>query len=589
MSYWTQEVSRAIHEGRWVSIVYQNSKSDETKFWVAFKDIDPQTMKCNVDIFNSNKTPDFVSNYTINFSNIKNAICIDNSFTTVTKALSEKIKSSIEDFLFLEFQSKFNKVLSYYNACYKIDSQPYENQYTLLKSIDLDSFHDNSFTLDEDFFDEAIKSLQRQLGFKVNKNSMFEQLVINVLSIHSAKKGVIPIAYYSVLLDIENRNFKKSDELSINNQFIHPKDENSIDLNNYFDVDFSFVKENFSTHKNEFIDQLKNNISFDEKIDEMPYFMKLVNKYSMSLAYEYESIQKKHENNELTYGLRSFFGLSTKADRRHGLRKIVIGSKKINTNQLRIVHHATNYNVTYVQGPPGSGKSVSIENILHSALHNNDTVCVSSNNNEAVNHIVDNLGKIKIDGVQVKYPFLRLGNDNYIREAIEEISSRYYYFNERKDKKDHQERFKEARAKISSIMSDVSDMVSKYEQRLELLDEIKTIEDLIKATKQMEISNEFKAAAIIDYEAQISATTKKLPDIGDDIDFNVLNFDELEIKEYLKLMSDEFGFNLLKPKNKSLIEIIEIETKKERLNQFKNFIKTEEGFTSLINCFPYYI
>jgi hypothetical protein len=63
MSHWILDVSRAIREGRWLSIVYNNKSSEQTKFWIAFKDIDPQSKKCIVDVFNSSKTPSFSKDY----------------------------------------------------------------------------------------------------------------------------------------------------------------------------------------------------------------------------------------------------------------------------------------------------------------------------------------------------------------------------------------------------------------------------------------------------------------------------------------------------------------------------------------------
>ena len=586
MSHWILDVSRAIREGRWLSIVYKNKSSEQTKFWIAFKDIDPQSKKCVVDVFNSSKTPSFSKDYIIFFNLIQNAMMIEGSYAPISHELVKKINQSPEDFGFLEYSEKLHKVLAYYEACYKIDAQPYENEFSVIPSLDLDSFKDNRIQCDQITFDSIIGTLHRQLNIKQKGGAMYERIVMNALSIHSKTKGIIPIAYYTVTIDIETKSLIKEDELEFNAQFINQKDENPLNLNDYLDVEFSFFKEKYNEHKEEFIEQLKSHLSHDEKIDELPYFLKIVNKYAISLANEYESIQDKYDNARLTPGCQSFFGMITSPDKRRQTRKIILGSTKVNTNQLRIIHHAVNYNVTFVQGPPGSGKSVSIENILHSSLHNSDCVCVTSNNNEAVDNIINSLKKIKVNGVPIKYPFLRLGNDKYFEVALKEMHDRAHYFKVRKDYKEHKEKLKQLRAQINLTMSGVSQIVSDYEKKLELNESIKTIESLIEATQSMNIADELKASSIIDYEAQITYLHQQIPQVEETLDFIDLGFDQNLINEYLSSLGDYYGFKLFEPKHKSLLDILLNQNEKERLKEFKNFIKSEDGFKSLVDCFP---
>ncbi|MBS3972919.1 MAG: DUF2726 domain-containing protein [Erysipelotrichia bacterium] len=586
MSHWILDVSRAIREGRWLSIVYNNKSSEQTKFWIAFKDIDPQSKKCIVDVFNSSKTPSFSKDYVIYFNLIQNAMIIEGSYAPISEKLLNKINQSPEDFGFLEYSERLHKVLAYYETCYKIDAQPYEQEFSVIPSIDLDTFKDNRIHCNQVTFDSIVGTLHRQLNIRQRGGVMYERIVMNALSIHSKTKGIIPIAYYTVNIDIESKTLIKDEELEFNNQFINQKDENPLNLNDYLDVEFSFFKEKFLEHKQEFIEQLKSHLSHDEKLDELPYFLKIVSKHVISLSNEYDSIQHKYDEGKLTPGIQSFFGMTTSTDKRRQTRKIVLGSTRVNTNQLRIIHHAVNYNVTFVQGPPGSGKSVSIENILHSSIHNGDCVCVTSNNNEAVDNIINNLKKIKFNGVSIKYPFIRLGNDNYIEVALKEMHQRAHYFKMRKDISEHKNQLKELRAKINQTMSGVSQIVADYERKLELKDSIKTIENLIETTESMNIAEENKAAAKIDYEAQIVYLHNQIPQVEETLDFIDLGFDQNLVNEYLACLGDSYGFKLFEPKHKALLEIILKDNEKERLKDFKTFIKLEEGFKSLVSCFP---
>lgn len=586
MSRWVLDASRAIHEGKWLSIVYNNKNNEQTRFWIAFKDIDPDSKKCVVDVFNITKTPQFSKDYVINFNHIQNASLIESSSTPVSASLSAKIQSNVEAFTFLEFNEQIYKVLEYYEACYKIDAQPYEQEFMMIPSIDLDAFNDNVLRCSQALFDDVIKLLHRQLNIKAKNGSMFERIVINALSIHSSTKGIIPIAYYTVTIDIEAKTLIKNELLEFNSQFIYQKDNKPINLNDYLDIDFSFFKEKFLEHTTEFIDQLKSHLSFEEKIDERPYFFKLVQKHAVSLAAEYQAIQSKYKDNLSSPGILSFLNCNAAANKRKHQRKIIIGSTRVNTNQLRIVHHSANSNVTFVQGPPGSGKSVSIENILHSSLYNSETVCVTSNNNEAIDHIIQNLKKITYNGISVKYPYLRLGNDNYIENTLKEMHHHAMYFKHRHDFNTHKAQLKKLKSLISNTMTNVSKLVADYEKKLEINESIKTITSLIEATRSMHIPEEIRAMAIIDYEAQISYLHSQIPQVDDTLDFNNLKFDEELVKGYLACVADAYGFELLNPKHSGLLEILLEQNEKARLKNFKKFIVLEEGFLSLTACFP---
>lgn len=39
----TRSIFRAIHEGKWLSIEYKNQQTQQTKYWVAVKGLNPRT------------------------------------------------------------------------------------------------------------------------------------------------------------------------------------------------------------------------------------------------------------------------------------------------------------------------------------------------------------------------------------------------------------------------------------------------------------------------------------------------------------------------------------------------------------------
>lgn len=95
----------------------------------------------------------------------------------------------------------------------------------------------------------------------------------------------------------------------------------------------------------------------------------------------------------------------------------------MNVDQLRVIHNALKQPVTYVQEPPGTGKTHNIINLLISAFFNEQTVLVSSNNNKPIDDIGLKLQNIKYQNRPIPLPFLRLGNNGKIRESLPAIKS----------------------------------------------------------------------------------------------------------------------------------------------------------------------
>ena len=69
----------------------------------------------------------------------------------------------------------------------------------------------------------------------------------------------------------------------------------------------------------------------------------------------------------------------------------------INANQLMAVTNAFSSQVSVIEGPPGTGKTQTILNIVANILLKNQKVAIVSNNNEAVVNVYEKLGKVNLD------------------------------------------------------------------------------------------------------------------------------------------------------------------------------------------------
>ncbi|KPX84051.1 ATP-binding protein [Pseudomonas meliae] len=66
----------------------------------------------------------------------------------------------------------------------------------------------------------------------------------------------------------------------------------------------------------------------------------------------------------------------------------------LNESQLQAVEQAFLSQISVIEGPPGTGKTQTILNIIANILLQGKTVAVVSNNNSAVENVYEKLGKI---------------------------------------------------------------------------------------------------------------------------------------------------------------------------------------------------
>jgi hypothetical protein len=93
----------------------------------------------------------------------------------------------------------------------------------------------------------------------------------------------------------------------------------------------------------------------------------------------------------------------------------------LNANQKEAVRYSFNQPLTVVTGPPGTGKTQVVLNILANAVAQNKKVLLASKNNQAVDNVKDRLATL------IKEPnfFLRFGSKTEVREKTKPIIHSY--------------------------------------------------------------------------------------------------------------------------------------------------------------------
>lgn len=88
----------------------------------------------------------------------------------------------------------------------------------------------------------------------------------------------------------------------------------------------------------------------------------------------------------------------------------------INESQFEAVKKAFSSQISIIEGPPGTGKTQTILNIVANILINKQSVAVVSNNNSAVDNVYEKLEKVSLDSL-----IARLGNSDNQSEFFKEI------------------------------------------------------------------------------------------------------------------------------------------------------------------------
>ncbi|WP_326909818.1 AAA domain-containing protein [Sedimentibacter sp. MB31-C6] len=122
-----------------------------------------------------------------------------------------------------------------------------------------------------------------------------------------------------------------------------------------------------------------------------------------------------------------------------------------NLSQMQAVSNAMSNKISVIEGPPGTGKTQTILNIIANAIINNKTVAVVSNNNSATENVYEKLQKYGFDFIAAP-----LGKSDNKKEFIKSKQSDYPDFNEYKYDTD----------KLSFLLDEIIKLQSELKQML---------------------------------------------------------------------------------------------------------------------------
>ncbi len=577
------ELAKGLREGKWIQITYQSSAENKhTYFWIAIKDIDPVKQSMQVDMFNLEKGKETIEGY-VYVNKILAAQVIEGTTYPRNDILLERIRSNYSAYSFLEFVGIDDRILSYYRDCYYQDKEAAVRQYTLVEGIDQEVLLDEAFQLTEEEFLKIVKDLHKYLRLRnrLQKQQVLK-LAMNLLSIANPQ-GLFPIVYRDVQLDIRNRKLVLSAMLSFHTRVIRNDQEAS--LQRYLDVDPAYFMEHFEQNRMAFTQEIQSNLRWNETLDERPYLFEIQQTIGINIEAEYHVLQHQYQKQQLTLPCKAFFGMYERERHRRKVKPIMVMNQAVNIDQYRVIQNAMNQDIVYVQGPPGTGKTATIVNTVLSCLLNRDSALVVSNNNEAINHIYHKLKTMMYREVEIHLPLLRLGSEEYIRDALERAHQEQLLFEQVEMNENVSVKLKDLEDQVMQEFSFVTQMIDQYDAQMDTDEQIESLQEIVKKMQtELQVDEYSRNLAIAGIEAQIQNI--RLKEQTEVPAYAPLKVNEQLIQEYLFYLSYAYYKKRKQKKYQALLDVILMQSQVERSKEFKAMLRDPKGLQLIAECFP---
>ena len=328
----TRSIFRAIHEGRWLRIEYKNQQTQQTKYWVAIRGLNPRTRTLNVDGLHLGKLSVQALDH-ISIDRIQTAEVVDGSWCPVNQTLIDDIRDNPGRYAALFDNAANLRVLDYLAACNRLDSTPYQSNYSLIHQIDADCFADykeDTLELTDDQFRELVGRFQRRVEDRRQNAARpsLPTLGLNLISIDT-RQGLYVLAYRPLRLDVKKRALRAEPEPVICREFT--VNGSKLSIHQFLDADDYTLLDEFTKHAETIKDRITRS-NPRVRVDDLPYLVAISRDCPVDLEHEYRGILTMFEDpsgETATAPLRAFFGEMTAKPRRRKSYPLALLNNKV--------------------------------------------------------------------------------------------------------------------------------------------------------------------------------------------------------------------------------------------------------------------
>ncbi len=581
-------VSKAIRQGSWLDVDYHNKKGENTHFLFAVKDVDIKTKRLKGDCFNPNlqgvEYP-LQKDYILDFNRFFSATVIHDISYSVPNELIKKLELCDDNEDFLHFNELNNNIFIFLEQCIQFDTDLLVSSFKMLYGIDIDSFAKNKkihITNEQSLF--LARELCNWKKEEAKKQQIF-RLVLNILSIRRHERN-LPIVYKDVLLNLNDSSLELCEKYQFAKSYLLDRGENTPQILQDIGAQ-AFIKD-FEQNEDFYIDEIRKNLNYGETIDTNPEFMKISSEYNVRFQRIRHAVSEMIRNKTLSAPIKAYLGMNNKMQ---GGRKrnvaVVTYDKKVNIDQVRVVFNSLRENMTYVEGPPGTGKTQTILNVIFSQFFEDRTCLVCSNNNLPIESIIEKLTKDLplCEGNQVPFPLLRIGNVRIMHETIKNI--RMLYERTKNETVVNDKALQNQREAVKKNTQALYETLQNYEQRLDMQEKLYSLRSWRLSTDPKVPLSRFLKGEIETLEAEISL----LPEVSnEDVQslYIVASEDESFIN-YLYYHSIKLLQKLKKEAYKPFVEILYEKDEDKAVKDFKNYLSDDENVKLLCDVFPIWV
>ena len=583
---------QAILDNHWVDVKYKNAKNEDTEFFVGINDIDVAEDKLYCEIFNSYKDNRCLeSPMPISISRIYYARVLEQSYYPTPKLLLSRLDYDKELLNFLEVNSMDNDILRYLSECYNLDNDPYIKDKVLLEGVDCDELiREKKYKLDDNQFEALLNNLFKADIFEGEKVYRFSKdIAINVFSIDISGKQYV-VAYHSVNVNFKDRTLKINEKININKSFIIAEGKKAT-LSQYLDISADDFCTGFVQNPREYIDLIKGNFRQNERVDTSPKLFVLERRIQAGVDRTFEEIHKLQDQNELTFPLKAFFGRNRNGAGSNKETNIVVFDKaKVNIDQMRVIYNSMINHVTYVKGPPGTGKTETIFNILLSAYYNDKKVLVCSNNNHPVNDIIDKMTKNLYANISKKdgrssfiFPIVRLGNNEELKTTMQFLIDCYNFAVEFQKTNIYDSNIERTKKDSLGGFQELKKLLQEYEEKIDLEEKVENLLKLKNLTTSERISSE------IYHQIEVqNAKINEMRELKDEdvAKYSVSASEDESFQDYVYYSSLSRIKKLLNPTYKDLVTILKMGCDESAVTELNKYLRNDVNLRRFTDIFP---
>lgn len=509
---------RALHEGKWISIEYQNQDSEISRYWIAVKGIDPLHRRIRAEGFHIVRH--LSAEMYLYLDRILSAHVLDGTVCEINQVLIDDIEAYPGKYSSVFPHTVNLRILDYLCECSRLDTTPYRSEYELIRRLDDAVFAEGGYTLDEDQFSMLVRDFQLMTSRK-SRQLRIRDIGMNMLSIHT-RHGLYVLSYCPLRLDIKKRMLVKDSpvicsEFTVNGsresirQFISEED---LWLLNDPEANMEQIRETVTQRRR------------DVQVDDMPYIIAVERNNYAGLQAEYSGIMKMYDTDSVTDPVKAFFGSYTGRQGRRRTVPFALTDRKINFDQLLAVNHAMRDSLTYVQGPPGTGKTQTIVNTILTAFFNGRTVLFASGNNHPIDGVIDKLDGLYFGDKKILFPALRLGNNDEILITLLKMKKTISGL---KKVRIPEKKMRDFRSERTKKMRQLSALLKSYEDSVDLRERKEALETLLANTGQMNFQISLQTGQLPLILQKLKEAEKNLAEA----DFRLSDEEAEQMKEYL--------------------------------------------------------